>query len=98
MKTIKPINIISMSTLLAVCGVGLWLPSSLRADVIVMRDGNVVTGKILQKDGDGVLIHTPSGSFRYPQSWIRDVRNEPDVFLNIRQPPKSTPFPAHRLP
>jgi hypothetical protein len=63
--------------LLATCVLGLWGQSLLKADVVVLESGGVLTGKVLQQDDDGVLIQTESGTHRYPRSWIRDVKKEP---------------------
>jgi hypothetical protein len=77
--------------LLAVCGVGLLLQPLLKADVVLLQNGGVLTGTVLQQDADGVLIQTDSGTYRYPLSWVRDVKKEaaaaPHVSNNGRRIP-----------
>jgi hypothetical protein len=48
----------------------------LKADVVILEDGKVITGKVLQQDSDGALIQMDYGTFRYPLSRIKDVRKE----------------------
>ena len=55
---------------------GLVLTPSLKADVLLLQSGAVITGKILQQDGNGVLMQTEFGPYRYPQAWIKDVKKE----------------------
>jgi hypothetical protein len=62
--------------LLAVFGFGLLFPLALRADVLLLQSGAVVTGKVLQQDGNGVLMQTEFGTYRYPSAWIKDVKKE----------------------
>ena len=49
----------------------------LRADVVVLQSGAVITGNILQQDGNGVLLQTGSGTYRYPAAWLKELRREP---------------------
>ena len=51
-------------------------PPALRADVLLLQSGAVVTGKVLQQDGSGVLMQTEFGTYRYPAAWIKDVQKE----------------------
>src|ERR1017187_9610708 len=60
--------------LLAVIGFGL-LPL-LKADVVVLQSGVVITGNILQQDANGVLVQMEYGTFRYPLAMIKDVKKE----------------------
>jgi hypothetical protein len=62
--------------LLAVIGLGLCFQPLLKADVLVLKNGGVLTGTVLQQDGQGVLIQTETGTYRYPPSWIGDVKKE----------------------
>jgi hypothetical protein len=62
--------------LLAVFGFGLLFPLALQADVLLLQSGAVVTGKVLQQDGNGVLMQTEFGTYRYPSAWIKDVKKE----------------------
>ncbi len=71
------INSIRTCKLLAVFGLGLCLQPLLQADVVVLQNGGVLTGTVLQQDGTGVLIQTETGTYRYPPSWIQDVKKEP---------------------
>jgi hypothetical protein len=36
----------------------------------------VLSGTVLQQDANGVLIQTETGTYRYPQSWIQEVKKE----------------------
>lgn len=46
----------------------------LKADVVILQYGNIITGKVLQQDSDGVQIQMNSGTFHYPSSMVKDVR------------------------
>lgn len=48
----------------------------LRADVVILQNGKVITGTVLQQDGDGALVQMDYGTFRYPTSLIKDVKKE----------------------
>jgi hypothetical protein len=61
---------------LAVCGLGLWFQPLLKADVVVLQNGSVITGNVLQQDGNGVLIQMESGTYRFPLSSVSDVKKE----------------------
>src|ERR1700722_1253530 len=54
----------------------LLLTCSLKADVIILESGKVITGNVLQQDSGGALVQMDYGTFRYPLSWIKDVRKE----------------------
>jgi len=62
------------AAILAVLAFGVSYP--LRADVLLLQSGVVVTGKVLQQDANGVLMQTEAGTYRYPQAWIKDVKKE----------------------
>ena len=62
--------------LLAVFSFGLFFQPALRADVLLLQSGAVVTGNVLQQDGNGVLMQTEFGTYRYPAAWIKDVKKE----------------------
>jgi hypothetical protein len=64
-------------TLLAVIGFAFGIQPSLKADVVVLKNGGVLSGTVLQQDANGVLIQTETGTYRYPQSWIQEVKKEP---------------------
>src|SRR5882757_1780564 len=49
---------------------------SLRADVLVLQSGAVITGKVLQQDANGVLMQMEYGTFRYPPELVKDVKKE----------------------
>ena len=70
-KSIKAVK------LMAACGLVVCCQTSLKADVVVLESGAVLTGKVLQQDDDGLLMQLESGTHRYPRSWIRDVKKEP---------------------
>jgi hypothetical protein len=63
--------------LLAAIGFGILFQNMLKADVIVLQSGAVVTGNILQQDAGSVLMQMEYGTYRYPPAWIRDVKKEP---------------------
>jgi hypothetical protein len=62
--------------LLAVFSFELLFPLALKADVLLLQSGAVVAGNVLQQDGNGVLMQTEFGTYRYPQAWIKDVKKE----------------------
>lgn len=68
---------LKMVKLIAACGLALWCPTLLNADVVILEKGGVLTGKVLKQDDDGVLIQMESGTHRYPRSWIKEVKKEP---------------------
>ncbi len=76
MKTNKRIHSGKIFGLLALLGFGLWLQPLLKADVVVLQNGSVITGNVLQQDGDGVLIQMTSGTYRFPLSSVSDVKKE----------------------
>ena len=47
-----------------------------KADVVVLQNGTVVTGSILQQDANGVLLQTQFGTYRYPLTAVSDVKKE----------------------
>ena len=57
--------------------VALLAAPGLKADVVVLQSGSVITGTILQQDAGGVLLQMEYGTFRYPLNLIREVRKEP---------------------
>lgn len=74
MKSNRPPALRKTFGLLAAIGLGL-LPL-LKADVIVLQSGAVITGNILQQDANGVLMQMEYGTFRYPMAMVRDVKKE----------------------
>ena len=76
MKKNQPIKSVRAIELLAVIGLGLWLQPLVKADVVVLQNGGVMTGTVLQQDGQGVLIQTETGTYHYPPSWVTDVKKE----------------------
>jgi hypothetical protein len=64
------------STFYALLAFAIFFRSSLNADVVILESGKVITGNILQQDGDGVLVQIDYGTFRYPLSMIKDVRKD----------------------
>ncbi len=62
--------------LLAIICTALCLQPGLKADVLVLTNGGVLSGTILQQDANGVLIQTETGTYRYPQAWIQEVKKE----------------------
>jgi hypothetical protein len=74
MKINRPTALCKTCALFAVIGLGL-LPM-LKADVIVLQSGAVITGNVLQQDSNGVLMQMEYGTFRYPMAMVRDVKKE----------------------
>jgi hypothetical protein len=91
MKKNQLINSVRAIKLLAVIGLGLWFQPLLKADVLVLKNGGVLTGTILQQDGQGVLIQTETGTYRYPPSWIGDVKKEATTAPHVSNNGKSIP-------
>ena len=56
--------------------IGFGLLPVLKADVVVLQGGMVITGQILQQDANGVLLQTTSGTYRYPLASITDIKKE----------------------
>ncbi len=76
MKTNQQTNSGRTFGLLAAIGFGLWFQTLLKADVVVLQNGSVITGNVLQQDGSGVLIQMDSGTYRFPLSSVSDVKKE----------------------
>jgi hypothetical protein len=74
MKTNKQTNSCKVFGLLAAIILG--LSPLLKADVVVLQSGAVITGNVLQQDASGVLLQTASGTYRYPMTAISDVKKE----------------------
>jgi hypothetical protein len=68
--------LVKIFTLLAIFGLGLLSQPLLKADVIILQSGAVVTGTVLQQDADGVLIQMNTGTYRFPLASVRDVKKE----------------------
>lgn len=91
MKKYHRVNLARISGLLAVFGLGLWIQPLLKADVVVLKNGGVLTGTVLQQDGQGVLIQTETGTHRYPSSWIGDVKKEAAAAPHVSNNGKNIP-------
>lgn len=52
---------------------------ALPADVIILRDGYVIQGTVLQTNVDGILIQRDYGTYTYPEPTIRRIHREPAV-------------------
>jgi len=76
MKTNLRTNFGKAVGLLAVTGFGFFSTTLLQADVIILQNGAVITGNILQQDANGVLLQMEYGTFRYPPVMIREVKKE----------------------
>lgn len=76
MKKSHRTNSGSIFGLLAVLGFGLWLQPLLKADVVVLQNGSVIAGNVLQQDANGVLLQMDSGTYRFPLSSVSDVKKE----------------------
>jgi hypothetical protein len=84
-------NLLRSFKLLAVFGFGLLFQPSLKADVVILQSGAVVTGNVLQQDANGVLLQTESGTYRYPLAWIRDVKKEAAAAPHVSNNGQSIP-------
>jgi len=91
MRKNQPINSVKTIPLLAVFGLGLWCQPLLRADVLILQSGAVVTGNVLQQDANGVLLQTDSGTCRYPLAWVRDVKKEAAAAPHVANNGQSIP-------
>jgi hypothetical protein len=76
MKTNKRITWVKIFGLLAVFSFGLLFQLLLKADVVVLQSGAVLTGNVLQQDANGLLLQTESGTYRYPLTLIKEVKKE----------------------
>jgi hypothetical protein len=76
MKTNQPTNSVRVFKILAAFGFGLLFQPLLKADVVILQNQTVITGNVLQQDGDGVLIQMNSGTYRFPLASVRDVKKE----------------------
>lgn len=50
--------------------------TAVRADVLVLQNGAVVSGKILQQENSSILFQTRGGAYRYPLAWVKEARKE----------------------
>jgi hypothetical protein len=76
MKKIQPAKLSKAFKLLAIAGFVWLLPPTLKADVVVLQSGAVITGNILQQDGNGLLLQTESGTYHYSSASIKEVKRE----------------------
>ena len=60
MKTNQLTRSLKAVKLMAACGLVLGCQTSLKADVVVLESGGVLTGKVLQQDDDGLLMQMES--------------------------------------
>lgn len=49
----------------------------LKADVVILQNGVVLNGKVLQQDASGILLELESGTYRYPSAAIKELKREP---------------------
>lgn len=61
---------------LTLFGSGFLAAPFLQADVVVLQNGEVITGQVLQQDSNGVLLQMETGTFRYPLNLIKEVQKE----------------------
>jgi hypothetical protein len=73
MKTNRRTFMVRIFGLLAVFG----FATLLKADVVVLQTGAVITGNVLQQDAGGVLLQMESGTYRYPLALIKELKLEP---------------------
>lgn len=91
MKKNKRINSSRIFGLLAMVGFGLWFQPLLKADVVVLQNGSVITGHVLQQDGNGVLLQMDSGTYRFPLSSVSDVKKEATAAPHVSNNGKRIP-------
>lgn len=77
MKINQRINLRGAFALLVAISFSLCFPPTLRADVLILQSGAVITGNVLQQDANGVLMQMAYGTYRYPLAMIKDVKREP---------------------
>lgn len=92
MKTCQQKNAVKTLGLFVGLSCVFWLqPALLKADVVVLQNGTVITGNILQQDASGALIQMDAGTFRYPLTLIKEMKKEaaaaPHVSNNVRTIP-----------
>lgn len=66
--------------------VGLVSVVKIKADVLILRYGTIVTGKVLQRDDNGVQIQIGSGTVRYPLVMVDSVRKADEETTSNRIP------------
>ncbi len=76
MKTREQKNIVKLFGFLVAFTCAFCLPTALQADVVVLENGTVITGSILQQDASGALIQMAAGTFRYPLALIKEMKKE----------------------
>jgi hypothetical protein len=74
MKSIPPACPVKAFAILTALVFG--LTPLLKADVVVLQSGAVITGNILQQDANGILLQTKYCTYRYPLNSISDVKKE----------------------
>jgi len=57
-----------------------------KADIIILQYGDIVSGKIIETNQDGVDIQTRSGKVHWPASMVNEVRKESDEATTNRIP------------
>jgi hypothetical protein len=89
MKSNQRFNPAGVSALLIAIFFGFSL--SLRADVLVLQSGAVITGKVLQQDANGVLMQMEYGTYRYPLALVKDVKKEAATAPHVSNNGKAIP-------
>jgi len=77
-----PLTVATISTII----VTLLFGSPLKADVVISQYGEMLTGKIIQTNQDGVDIQTRSGKVHWPASMVNEIRKESDEPTTNRIP------------
>jgi hypothetical protein len=66
---------ISRLSLIILAIFGFVSVTQIKADILILQYGNIVTGKIIhQDDADGFDFETISGKVHYPDSMVKDAR------------------------
>ena len=83
MKKNQRVDSIRDIIFLAIIVLGLLFPPLLKADVVVLQNGEVIPCNVLQKDINGVLIKTEYGTYRYPTASIKEVKQEANTVHHL---------------
>lgn len=57
-------------------GIGANLASGLRADVIVLRNGNEIQGEVVAEDRDSITVRFPGGTLRLARRQVEEVKRQ----------------------
>jgi hypothetical protein len=75
-----------LSLTLVICLTVFSLSQSAIADILILQYGDIVIGKIVQTNGDGVDIQQASGTVHWPGSMVKELKYEKDESTTNRVP------------